>query len=147
MRYQLDNICKELVPLPEELTFVENCIALEEERVGCRCNIQYEYKTDSPDTIYMIAPLVLIPFIENAFKHGANNIEACYVNILIEVKKSILELTVRNSMPKKAKPANSTGIGLQNIEQRLQILYPGMHRLRRHITREDYTVSLSLQLQ
>lgn len=147
MRYQLDNICKEWVSLKEELTFVENCIALEEERVGCRCDIQYEFKTDQPDAPYYIAPLMLMPFIENAFKHGANNIEACYVHTLIEVRNGQLELTVRNSMPKKNRQVTSTGIGLQNIEQRLQILYPGRHRLRRHITRDEYLVSLSLQLQ
>jgi LytS/YehU family sensor histidine kinase len=90
---------------------------------------------------------MLMPFIENAFKHGANNIEACYVHTLIEVRNGQLELTVRNSMPKKSRQVTSTGIGLQNIEQRLQILYPGRHRLRRHITREEYLVSLSLQLQ
>ncbi len=147
MRYQLDCIDKERVSLREELTFTENCIAIEEERVGCRCNIQYEYKADEPETEYKIAPLMLIPFIENAFKHGANCIETCYVKIFIEVRSRILELTVINSIPKKTKGVYSTGIGLQNIEQRLQILYPGKHSLRRNITTEEYRVSLTLQLQ
>ncbi len=147
MRYQLDNICKDLVPLQEELTFMENCIDLEEERVACRCDIQYEYRTDDEDSEYKIAPLMLIPFIENAFKHGTNSIESCYVNILIEVKQRMLEMTVRNSLPQKTKVVSSTGIGLQNIEQRLQILYPGKHCLRRSVSKQEYKVSLSLQLQ
>jgi len=147
MRYQLDNICRERVLLKDELTFVENCIALEEERVGCRCNIQYEYKDDKPERDHIIAPLVLLPFIENAFKHGTNSIEHCYVNILIEVRQSMLRLIVKNSIPKKAKAVASTGIGLQNIVQRLQILYPGRHELKRDVSAREYSVSLSLQLQ
>lgn len=147
MRYQLDNICKEWVPLKDELTFIENCIALEEERVGCRCDIQYEYKDDKQKPEYIIAPLMLLPFIENAFKHGTNSIECCYVHILIEVRDSILNMTVRNSLPRKSKAVVSTGIGLQNIEQRLNILYPGRHELTRNITSCEYTVSLSLQLK
>lgn len=146
MRYQLDNICKEWVPLKEELTFIESCIALEEERVGCRCNIQYEYKDDTPETEHQVAPMMLIPFIENAFKHGTNSIESCYVNILIEVKKNVLKMTVTNSVPAKCKSSNSTGIGLQNAEQRLNILYPDKHRLVRNITPEEYKVGLLLQL-
>ncbi|RYE25197.1 MAG: histidine kinase [Sphingobacteriales bacterium] len=147
MRYQLDNICREWVPLKDELTFIENCIALEEERVGCRCNIQYEYKDDRPGCDHNIAPLMLLPFIENAFKHGTNSIEQCYVSILIEVRESMLKLSVRNSIPKKSKAVASTGIGLQNIVQRLQILYPGRHELKRDVSPAEYAVSLSLQLQ
>lgn len=147
MRYQLDNICKERVALKDELTFVENCIALEEERVGCRCDIQYEYKDDKPEREHLVAPLILLPFIENAFKHGTNSIEHCHVHILIEVKNGILKLMVRNSIPRKTKPVASTGIGLQNIVQRLHILYPGRHELKRDVTPKEYTVSLSLQLQ
>jgi two-component system LytT family sensor kinase len=147
MRYQLDNICRESVPLKDELTFIENCIALEEERVGCRCNIQYEYKDDKPNREHSIAPLMLLPFIENAFKHGTNSIEHCYVNILIEVRDNVLKLFVRNSIPKKDIAVTSTGIGLQNIVQRLHILYPGKHDLKRNVSRNEYAVSLSLQLQ
>lgn len=146
MRYQLENICKEMVPLKEELVFVESCIALEEERVGCRCDIQYEYKDETPDVVHQVAPMMLIPFIENAFKHGTNSIESCYVHILIEVRKNVLRMTVANSIPRKCRPTASTGIGLQNIEQRLNILYPGRHRIIRNITPEEYKVGLSLQL-
>ncbi|RYD59130.1 MAG: histidine kinase [Sphingobacteriales bacterium] len=146
MRYQLDNLDKECVTLQEELTFIENYIDLEEERVCCRCDIQYEFKQDKPRVDRKIAPLVLIPFIENAFKHGANSIEPCYVAIIIEVKKDQLEMTVRNSVPSKKLPTASTGIGLRNIEQRLQILYPDRHVLKRSVSETEYLVYLSLEL-
>lgn len=146
MRYQLENIYKEYVPLQEELTFIENCIALEEERVGMRCKIHYEYTNDCPRGCYQIAPMMLMPFIENAFKHGTGTIESCFVNILIDIKQNKLRLHVKNSIQKKPVHVNSTGIGLQNIEQRLQILYPNKHDLRRKVGKDDYQVDLTLQL-
>jgi hypothetical protein len=148
MRYQLENICRQYVPLKEELVFIESYMALEEERVGHRCNIQYEYTNDRPDSNYQIAPMMLLPFIENAFKHGANSMEACFVTILIEVKRKKLEMTVTNSIPaKNCTVAISTRIGLQNTTQRLNILYPGKrHQLSRKVTPREYSVTLALQL-
>jgi two-component system LytT family sensor kinase len=147
MRYQLENICQQYVPLKEELGFIESYMALEEERVAPRCDIQYEYINDKPDSNYYIAPMMLLPFIENAFKHGANSIEACFVHILVEVKKKKLELTVTNSIPaKNCMVAVSTRIGLQNTTQRLNILYPGKHQLSRKVTDKEYCVTLALQL-
>lgn len=148
MRYQLENICRQYVPLKEELVFIESYMALEEERVGHRCDIQYEYSTDKPENNYEIAPVMLLPFIENAFKHGANSMEACFVHIMIEVKKKRLQMIVTNSIPaKNCSVAVSTRIGLQNTTQRLNILYPGMHQLSRKVTDKEYSVTLALQLK
>lgn len=148
MRYQLDNSNRQWVTIGEELAFIEGFIALEEERVGCRCEITYDYSNDSPDTTTLIAPMMLITFIENAFKHGANSIDQCYVNIDIRVERSILHMRVVNSIPKNRHvPAVSSGIGLPNTEQRLHILYPGKrHSLNRRITPKEYEVNLTLQL-
>ena len=148
MRYQLDNSCKSWVPVKEELEFIESYISLEEERVGRRCDIQYEYQNYTPEKNNLIAPMMLGPFIENAFKHGANSMESCFVHIRISVKDSWLEMEVRNSIPKSLDASQvSTGIGLQNAQQRLNILYPGKkHRLNIVTTGTEYTVNLALHL-
>lgn len=148
MRYQLENQSKWWVSLKDELAFIESYIALEEERVGRRCDIRYEYRNEGPDTHDQIAPMTLIPFIENAFKHGANSIESCFVHIRITVKDSWLEMDIENSIPKSMDVSQvSTGIGLQNAQQRLNIIYPGKkHRLDMHTTRTEYKVSLALRL-
>jgi len=149
MRYQLENNAKLWVSLRDELAFIESYIALEEERVGRRCDIQYEYRNDSPEEGRdQIAPMMLAPFIENAFKHGANSMEACFVHIRITVNKAWLEMEIVNSIPKNVDVSKvSTGIGLQNAQQRLNILYPGKkHRLNISTTATEYKVNLALQL-
>lgn len=148
MRYQLDNNYKSWVPVKDELEFIESYISLEEERIGRRCDIQYEFVNHSPEKRNYIAPMMLGPFIENAFKHGTNSMESCYVHIHISVKDSWLEMQIRNSIPKNIDASQvSTGIGLQNAQQRLNILYPGKkHRLRLHTSDTEYTVNLALHL-
>lgn len=148
MRYQLENQSKWWVSLKDELVFVESYIALEEERVGRRCDIQYEFEENGLGTHDQIAPMMLSPFIENAFKHGANSIESCFVHIRIAVKDAWLEMEISNSIPKSVDVSQvSTGIGLQNAQQRLNIIYPGKkHRLLIETTPTKYKVNLALQL-
>lgn len=147
MRYQLENSNKQWVPLTDELAFIESCMALEEERVAQRCEIRYEYKNETPEVHCQIAPMILITFIENAFKHGCNSIESSFVHIDIQVNNTILKMNVTNSIPKKnCVTPNSIGIGLPNTEQRLNILYPGKHTLNKTVTAQTYHVELVLQL-
>lgn len=148
MRYQLENNNKWWVSLKDELAFIESYIALEEERVGCRCDVQYEFQNNGSEKCDQIAPMMLIPFIENAFKHGTNSIETCFVHICIAVSDSCLEMDIRNSIPKNADVSNvSTGIGLQNAQQRLNIIYPNnKHRLVMETTSTEYKINLALRL-
>lgn len=148
MRYQLENQDKYWVPLKNELAFIESYIAIEEERVGQRCHIQYEYKNEGKENYDQIAPMMLMPFIENAFKHGANSIESCHVHISITVKDKCLHMGIKNSIPKNMDPSQvSTGIGLENAQQRLNIVYPkGQHRLKMETIANEYHVNLNLLL-
>jgi len=149
MRYQLDSNSKIWVTMEEELLFIESYIALEEERVGKRCEVHYEFTNTSGTSQFQIAPMMLIPFIENAFKHGTDCIEPCFVNIRIRLQEGgWLEMEIVNSIPKKAEgKAISTGIGLENARQRLGILYPGKkHRLHIQLVEREYRTTLALQL-
>lgn len=147
MRYQIENSSKECVALEEELMFIESYISLEEERLGQRCTLHYEYNNHTPEMSLQIAPMVLITFVENAFKHGANNIGACIVTIKVEVRNGILQLETVNSTPAKGQnSAISMGIGISNTEQRLQILYPGKHNLSIKPGKTEYRVNLTIDL-
>lgn len=147
MRYQIENSSKEWVPLEEELMFIESYISLEEERLGDRCKLHYEYNNQTPEVPLQIAPMVLITFVENSFKHGANNIGPCFVTIKVEVKNGILQMETVNSVSTNSQSTTiSMGIGLSNTEQRLQILYRGKHKLSIKPGKTDYRVNLMIDL-
>lgn len=144
MRYQVENSAKEFIPLEDEIDFIYSYVELERERVGYRCKINYNYQTDNGNN--KIAPMLLITFIENAFKHGACSIEECFVDINIKVEKGILQLQIRNSIPEKKKKVVSTKIGLKNTIESLKIIYPHQHHLDSFADGAVYTVNLKIEL-
>ncbi|OAB30431.1 Histidine kinase [Flavobacterium fryxellicola] len=146
MRYQVEQGNKEFVSLENEIAFISSYIQLEKERVGYRCRIDFDYECDQEGK-YEIAPMVLITFIENAFKHGAATIEKCFVTIDLKVIKGKLHMNVANSVPQHKKEVVSTKIGLKNTTERLEIVYPKKHQLEITQNEHDYTVNLVLELR
>jgi len=128
LRYQVENSKKDLVSLKDEISFIQNYIALEEERVGYRCQINFDYNTDAIDEYY-IAPMIVFTFIENAFKHGTSHIDNCYIRIQLSVVKGKLSLQIDNAMPIRKEPISSTKVGLENTRTRLKMIYPASHTL------------------
>lgn len=145
MRYQVENGNKEFVSLQEELEFISSYIELEKERVGYRCDIDFQQDVDF-ESNYKIAPMLLITFIENAFKHGTCTIENCYVNIKIKTSEEKIYLVISNSIPTKKKKIVSTKIGLKNTMERLAILYPEKHVLDIKQGELKYEVNLEIDL-
>lgn len=145
MRYQVENGNKEFVSLQDELEFISSYIELERERVGYRCDINFQQDVDF-ESNYKIAPMLLITFIENAFKHGACTIENCYVNIKIKTSEDKIYLVISNSIPTKKKKIVSTKIGLKNTMERLAILYPEKHILDIKQGELKYEVNLEIDL-
>lgn len=145
MRYQVEQGDKEFVSLENEISFISSYIQLEKERVGYRCRIDFDYQCDSEGQ-YEIAPMVLITFIENAFKHGAASIENCFVSIAIKILKGKLYLEVSNSVPQQKKEVASNQIGLKNTRERLEIVYPKRHKLLITSRVETYHVTLEIEL-
>jgi LytS/YehU family sensor histidine kinase len=132
--------------LENEIAFISSYIQLEKERVGYRCRIDFDYECDQEGE-YEIAPMVLITFIENAFKHGAATIEKCFVTIVIKVIKGKLSMKVANSVPQHKKEVVSTNIGLKNTRERLEIVYPKKHHLKITQNEQEYTVNLEIELR
>jgi len=144
MRYQVENNTKEFIPLDDEIDFISSYIELERERVGYRCQIDYNPQLEYGH--YKIAPMLLITFIENAFKHGTCAIEDCFVHIDIHMEGNVLHLGIRNSIPEKKKKVISTKVGLRNTIESLKIIYPEKHQLDCFASGSTYTVNLKVEL-
>ena len=147
LHYILNECDKPLVPLKKEIKMINDYMALEKIRYAeqMQMTIDIEDKHDNK----MIAPLLLIPFVENSFKHGASKmITQPWVKLYIYIENNRLHFTIRNSKPPTKEPARSNGnIGLKNVKKRLELLYPGTHELDIVSEPDSYAVHLILQLQ
>lgn len=146
LRYQIESDSRQCVSLEEELEFINSYIQLEKERVGYRCEIIYDCSIDN-ENAYKISPMLLITFIENAFKHGTGTVESCFVNISIIVTDGLLQLKMENSIPDKKNKVVSTKIGLKNTSERLALLYGDDHSLTIEEQSGVYRVSLNIKLK
>lgn len=130
MRYMLYEATEKYVPLEKELEYIHNYIELEKIRLEDRGEVQFEVK-GAPDD-YAIAPLLLISFIENSFKHSMQTQDDdIWIRIGITLEDGWLEFQAENnwSEPQQEDRPNQAGIGLQNVKKRLQLLYPNRHTL------------------
>ena len=102
---------------------------------------------DKTDDIY-IAPLLLLPFVENCFKHGASNIlQNPWINLTIELTDTMLVMKLMNGKAKlNGKIPSSSGIGINNVRQRLDLLYKDKHDLQIREEEEVFVVDLRVQL-
>jgi two-component system LytT family sensor kinase len=151
LAYMLDDCAKEHVALSGELEFIKNYIALEQLR-NKEGHIDIQLYITGNTTNLHIAPLMLINFIENAFKHGVKaGVEKAYVHINISVAAGCLHLHITNSRPPATDNAMAVkeagGIGIKNVLRRLEMLYPNQHKLRISSTRSAYTVDLKIDLR
>ena len=145
LRYQVESSKKDLVPLQDEIAFIESYIAIERERLGYRCTIDVTVNADSAKP-YLIAPMIVFTFVENAFKHGTDSINGCFVKIDLCVEQERLKLRIRNSVCTKNEDVKSTKIGLENTKTRLQMLYPDKHQLQLYNESGEFVTFLELIL-
>lgn len=144
MRYVLTDATEDVVPVEKEIIYIKNYIELQKIRLGNTATVQLEITDDNSGN--SITPLLLIPFIENAFHHGVNPEENSTISILLRINKSVLHLTVFNLKVKKASPSQSTGLGIENARMRLQLLYPDKHQLNIISNHTEYQVDLTIQI-
>jgi LytS/YehU family sensor histidine kinase len=95
-----------------------------------------------------IAPLLMIPLVENSFKHGASKmIHSQWVNLEIKIKDEDLYFLMMNNKPEQAENGMTNGhVGLRNVKKRLQLLYPGKHELTIVSEKETFSVSMKVRL-
>lgn len=143
MRYQLSECTKEKVPLESEIEYIKNFLAIEKVRKE-HADIQFLVTGDT--TGIHLQPLLFVPLVENAFKHGLGKVDKGYVFISLSTHNGHqLHLRVENN--KGAIATSGHGIGLKNLQKRLELGYPGRFRLDIEDTPESYTVNLELQLE
>jgi LytS/YehU family sensor histidine kinase len=128
MSYMLFDSNQPMVPLEKEVQYLHNYISLEKLRYGDRLEVLFNVnlKTDG----ITVAPLLMLPLIENSFKHGARNeLRESWIHIDLELQNGSLVLKVENSKSEFQAEGIASGIGLQNLEKRLNYLYPERHSL------------------
>jgi len=145
MRYMIHDSNYPLVPLSKEIEYIENYISLERLRLNDQTTINLNIQGETEKV--HVAPLILITFLENAFKHGITKTNAAsWVNILIQADDEELIFVVENSKSNGTDKTEKSGIGLANVKRRLELLYPGRHDLRVEDEPERYYIELKLQL-
>lgn len=141
MRFILYEASNRQIPLRDELALIHDYIKLEELRYSNRLEVTYSENIDDPEQ--QIAPLLLIHFVENAFKHGVSESRnESFVSVKIELTKKLLKATVVNSKPAE-KPRNGVSIGMENVKKQLNILYP-QHKLDIRDESQKYAVELTI---
>lgn len=149
MSYMLYDSQTDSVSLDKEITHIKNYIELEKLRYGKRLDVSINISGET--TGKRIAPLLLIPFVENAFKHGVSNeTDNAWVTIDIKQKENLLSVKVDNSKSELIEKPDHTdyknGIGLQNVKKRLELLYPGNYDLQIEKETDRHLVDLKINL-
>jgi len=149
MRFMLQENDREKIELDKELTYLHNYIHIQRIRIDESQGIDIRIKIEAPGRTGGIAPMMLVPFVENAFKHGISQIKPSWVWVNLSFNTSGLYLKVQNSRHQKAEigpqPAPS-GTGLENVKRRLELAYPGKHSLTITPSDKAYMVELTLKL-
>ncbi|NJO69535.1 MAG: histidine kinase [Bacteroidetes bacterium] len=145
MRYLLYESERGDVKLSSEIAFITNYIQLMKLRISEKVNISVTF----PDTYKDISfpPLIFIPFVENAFKHGVSYKDNSFINIDLKITESNLEFRCKNSISGKPVNLSESGIGLENARKRLLLLFPETHKLLIHQHDNIFEVNLTIQLE
>ena len=147
LRYQLYECNKEYVPLHLEIKYLKDLIAVEETRWGNELEVKSKWNIE--DGQLQIVPLLLVPLIENAFKHVSRlPNQKGYVHLSCKQHQNQLNFKIENSYTEQYKiPSKNQGLGLENVKKRLEIQYPEKYKLEIHKTDSDFSVEVVLDLK
>ncbi len=133
------------VPIEKELKLIENYIELEQIRYNDRLNLQLKKEVENEN--YLIMPMMLFTFVENCFKHGSSkDPDKSWINLKINQKGNSLSFIAENSLPLngQSKKSNKQGVGLANINKRLDLMYAGNYKLNIKNNKSSYSVQLEI---
>ena len=146
LRYQLYEMSGDKIPVEKEINYLKDYVDLQQLRKDEKYSVQFNYAPDVKE--FFIEPLLLIPFVENAFKHiSHNNDKTNFVKLDMSRSNGTFLFTVENSR-ETGQPVTEKkgGIGLKNVKRRLELLYPGKHELKIDETDQTFSVKLNLQV-
>lgn len=146
MRYMLYEADEDKVALDKEVDYLQSYIDLQQQRFGAK--VQVNVNLQLPETGYEIEPMLLIPFVENAFKHGTGMIADAKIDIELRARQGLLQFTVMNKYNEEFEEVKdkTSGIGLTNVKRRLNLLYRNNHQLLINKKEGWFVVSLQLHL-
>lgn len=149
MRYMLYDSEVKKVPLEKEIAYLKSYIELQKLRFGEDTRIETVIEIAPDEEQHSIEPMLLIPFVENAFKHGIGWITDPWISIRLVVAENQLTFAVKNKFSANGSDSKdpNSGIGLANVGTRLKLLYPGQHTLSVQTDAEVFSTVLTLQLQ
>jgi len=143
MRYMLYETNLEKVPLTKEIDFLKKYIDLMKLRVSDKTTVSYSFPIK--ETGIQIAPLLFISLIENAFKHGVSASKASQIDINMTCNDNTVLFSVENNnFPKKTDDKSGSGIGLQNLEKRLELLYPNKFNFKSLLKDDRFLITLKI---
>jgi hypothetical protein len=148
MRYMIYESNEEKVPLKKEIEYLQDCILLNKLRYADNeAMIRFDHPTETDDIF--VAPMLFIPFVENAFKHGVVIGKSSDISISLSVNNDELTFTCINADYSHVQKmsGDSSGVGLDNVKRRLELLYPGKHQLQIIKADNQYKVELKINLQ
>lgn len=147
LRYQLYECNETTIPVEKEMHYLEDYIRLQQKRKDENYKVSFNRSPEVKN--FQIVPLLLIPFVENAFKHishfaNKHNV----IQIIVDRQADEFSFTVINSVEKEVdvKEPKTGGIGLKNVQRRLELLYPGSHALRICEAENNFTVHLTIKI-
>ncbi|KAA2242993.1 histidine kinase [Chitinophaga agrisoli] len=147
MRFMLYETKAEQMPLSKELDYINKYIALQQIRSANANYVRYQVEGDAANN--MIAPMLFIPYIENAFKYAEHRKSENAINIQLKIEKDIIHFNCENMYKRELPPQSGNngynGLGNELLQKRLQLLYPGKHSL--HITHDNGVYKVNLMLQ
>ncbi|MBS1565254.1 MAG: histidine kinase [Bacteroidetes bacterium] len=148
MRFMLHENNMELIQMSREIDYLENYISLQKLRTATSPSIVIEHDIQAGHCAHSIAPMLLIPFVENAFKHGISLQEKSWIKIQLRCEAGLIYFETRNSVHTRTAghtEEGSSGIGLNNVRERLRWLYPGRHELTINGNDSEFVVKLVLR--
>lgn len=146
MRYMLYETGEEKVSLEKETDYLQSYIDLQQQRFGKKVIVHVTAPVS--DRQYDIEPMLLIPFVENAFKHGTGIVKDAQINISLKAENNILRFNVSNKYDPTSEEIKdkASGIGLTNVQRRLELLYKDKHSLLISKNADTFTISLQIHL-
>jgi len=146
MRYTITGIHEAFVPLENELNFIEHYLDLQQVRIPQKDNINIAYQLPTLNKAMRIAPLLLLPFIENAFKYGISIDAPCFVIIKVAITNDTLTMETHNSIVNWNNEVKGNNTGIKNTIKRLELLYPNCYQLEQSGNSAEYKTLLRLNL-
>lgn len=146
MRFTLQESTKPFISIESELAFLDKYLTLQRARLPQRDSIRLDIHVDYDGQPARIAPLLLIPFVENAFQYGISFESPCFVMIDLIIENQTLTLQLQNSTFPKTTHRKGHGLGINNVQQRLKLIYPHHYTLEIKEGKAVFEVQMSIKL-